>query len=231
MNHKQRSAPFTNIGSSSLLVVFLVLCLVTFAVLSLSSARSDDAFSEKLANRKTAYYTAVNRAEGVLSCIDTALEQVPNDNATLTHNERNADQGTLSYATQDTDHTDFTDIDESMDDTDSFDTAQNGNRMVSASAVPSADSTADDKETATALRAILALNDAGLPALDGISLTSTTGPDAAEPFISFQVPIDDRQHLQVTLEVSGNFYEIRTWQTLTDTDWESDDSIQLLPID
>ena len=30
MNHKQRSAPFTNIGSSSLLVVFLVLCLVTF---------------------------------------------------------------------------------------------------------------------------------------------------------------------------------------------------------
>ena len=76
-----------------------------------------------------------------------------------------------------------------------------------------------------------ALNDAGLPALDGISLTSTTGPDAAEPFISFQVPIDDRQHLQVTLEVSGNFYEIRTWQTITDTDWESDDSIQLLPID
>ncbi len=149
MNHKQRSAPFTNIGSSSLLVVFLVLCLVTFAVLSLSSARSDDAFSEKLAARKTAYYTAVNRAEGVLSCIDTALEQVPNDNATLTHNERNADQGTLSYATQDTDHTDFTDIDESMDDTDSFDTAQNGNRMVSASAVPSADSTAYDKETAT----------------------------------------------------------------------------------
>lgn len=43
--------------------------------------------------------------------------------------------------------------------------------------------------------------------------------------------IDDRQHLQVTLEVSGNFYEIRTWQTITDTDWESDDSIQLLPID
>ena len=223
MNHKQRSAPFTNIGSSSLLVVFLVLCLVTFAVLSLSSARSDDAFSEKLAARKTAYYTAVNRAEDVLSCIDTALEQVPNDNATLTHNERNADQGTLSYATQD--------IDESMDDTDSFDTAQNGNRMVSASAVPSADSTAYDKETATALCAILALNDAGLPALDGISLTSTTGLDAAEPFISFQVSIDDRQHLQVTLEISGNFYEIRTWQTITDTDWESDDSIQLLPID
>ena len=118
-----------------------------------------------------------------------------------------------------------------MDDTDSFDTAQNGNRMVSASAVPSADSTAYDKETATALRAILALNDAGLPALDGISLTTTSGPDAAEPFISYQVPIDDRQHLQVTLEVSGNFYEIRTWQTITDTDWESDDSIQLLPID
>ena len=209
MNHNQRSAPFTNIGSSSLLVVFLVLCLVTFAVLSLSSARSDDAFSEKLANRKTAYYTAVNRAEDVLACIDTALEQVTSDNATLTHDMPNTDQENLAYHTQNADHTDSADV---------------------------------------ALRAILALNDAGLPALDGIALTSSTDPDTgtaapvtdsglsddtspAEPCISFQVPIDDRQHLQVTLEISGNFYEIRTWQTITDTDWESDDSIELLPID
>ena len=162
MNHKQRSAPFTSIGASSLLVVFLVLCLVTFAVLSLASARSDDAFSEKLAGRKTAYYTAVNQAEAILARVDETLD----------HTQNNTD---------------------------------------------------------AAIQAVLALNEAGLPELEGISLTA--GTDDLSPCISFRVPIDDRQYLHVTLELSGNFYEIRSWQTITDTDWESDDTIQLLPID
>lgn len=34
-------APFFNIGASSLLVIFLILCLVTFAILTLTSAKSD----------------------------------------------------------------------------------------------------------------------------------------------------------------------------------------------
>lgn len=72
MNEK-RQEPFVNIGSSSLLVVFLTLCLVTFAVLSLSSARSDYTFSEKLSQRRTAYYEASNRAEDILDAVDAAL--------------------------------------------------------------------------------------------------------------------------------------------------------------
>lgn len=56
-------APFTTIGVSSLLVVFIVLCLVTFACLSLSTAKSDYEFAKKNAAHKTAYYKACNQAE------------------------------------------------------------------------------------------------------------------------------------------------------------------------
>ncbi len=56
-------APFTTIGVSLLLVVFIILCLVTFACLSLSTAKADYEFAEKNAAHKTAYYKACNRAE------------------------------------------------------------------------------------------------------------------------------------------------------------------------
>lgn len=73
MQKNNRQAPFVNIGSSLLLVIFLVLCLVTFATLSLSSARSDYSFSSRSAERRTEYYQACNLAEDVLAQIDTVL--------------------------------------------------------------------------------------------------------------------------------------------------------------
>ncbi|MCQ2545350.1 MAG: hypothetical protein MJ144_02845 [Clostridia bacterium] len=60
---KNSPAPFTTIGVSSLLVVFIILCLVTFACLSLSTAKSDYEFAQKNAVHKTAYYEACNQAE------------------------------------------------------------------------------------------------------------------------------------------------------------------------
>lgn len=80
MDKEKRQAPFVNIGSALLLVIFLVLCLATFAALSLSSARSDYSFSERLANRKSAYYQASNQAEEILAQIDGVLaEAAAND--------------------------------------------------------------------------------------------------------------------------------------------------------
>ncbi len=55
--------PFTTIGVSSLLTVFIILCLVTFACLSLSTAKADYEFAQKYAAHKTAYYEACNQAE------------------------------------------------------------------------------------------------------------------------------------------------------------------------
>lgn len=66
-------APFFNIGASSLLVIFLILCLVTFAILTLTSAKSDADFAEKLAHHKMNYYTACNTAESTLDGIDAIL--------------------------------------------------------------------------------------------------------------------------------------------------------------
>lgn len=66
-------APFFNIGASSLLVIFLILCLVTFAILTLTSAKSDADFAEKLAHHKTNYYAACNTAESTLDKIDDVL--------------------------------------------------------------------------------------------------------------------------------------------------------------
>lgn len=55
MRKDKQQSSFINIGSSSLLVIFLILCLVTFALLSVSSAKSDHSFSERLAGHKTEY--------------------------------------------------------------------------------------------------------------------------------------------------------------------------------
>ena len=73
MKSDKQHSSFVNIGSSSLLIIFLVLCLVTFAILSISSASSDHSFSEKLAERKTQYYDASSQASYVLNEIDAKL--------------------------------------------------------------------------------------------------------------------------------------------------------------
>lgn len=76
MSKKEKtSSSFTNIGLSSLMVVFLVLCLTTFALLTLSTARSDYSLSEKMADHRTDYYAACTKAEEVLDELDKQLEQ------------------------------------------------------------------------------------------------------------------------------------------------------------
>ena len=49
---KRGSYPGIQIGTSYLLVIFVILCLVTFATLSLSSAKRDQSYSQQLAGRE-----------------------------------------------------------------------------------------------------------------------------------------------------------------------------------
>ena len=63
---KRRSYPVTNIGSVSLLMIFIVLCLVAFSALSLSGAVSDRQYSQKIARHNTEYYEASAQATGIL---------------------------------------------------------------------------------------------------------------------------------------------------------------------
>lgn len=55
------------VGGSSLLVIFVVLCLTVFAVLSLSSVRADGRLSEASGAAVRAYYEADCEAEEILA--------------------------------------------------------------------------------------------------------------------------------------------------------------------
>lgn len=61
------------IGVTSLVLVFVMLCLITFAVLSLVSAQADLRLSRKSAERTTAWYAAENAANDVLIALQPIM--------------------------------------------------------------------------------------------------------------------------------------------------------------
>ena len=166
MKIDKHETSFTAIGSSSLLVVFLVLCLATFAILSLSSAKSDYSFSERLAEHKSNYYEASSHAEALLANIDQLLEETYRSKPMTW--EEYLDALTLAF-------------------------------MVSSQA--------------------------------SCSFSTQTG----EPIVSYQIQVDDRQILFVELKVTNplenpHYYEILTWKTAPSSQWESDDTLNLMPM-
>ena len=66
---------YTTIGFSSILVIFVMLSLTTFTVLTLVSANADYKLSKRVAERTTDYYSADTRAEEKLALIDDALDK------------------------------------------------------------------------------------------------------------------------------------------------------------
>lgn len=63
-----------NVGTSSILVTFVLLCLVTFAALSYLSANSDYKLSQQTAQRATDFYKANEVAEIKYQDIDATLK-------------------------------------------------------------------------------------------------------------------------------------------------------------
>ncbi len=98
MKKDKQQSSFVNIGSSSLLVIFLILCLVTFAILSVSSAKSDYSFSERLAEHKKAYYEASARAERIAHEIDKQLVDLAQENSTANAVSTSGDFSGSAYA-------------------------------------------------------------------------------------------------------------------------------------
>ena len=60
-------------------MVFLILCLVIFATLSLSGALRDYEYSKKAADKTTAYYAADTKAVHILAEIDEVLAEIEAD--------------------------------------------------------------------------------------------------------------------------------------------------------
>lgn len=77
VNKRERKFPGT--GLITILMVFMLLCLITFAVLTLSSARADLRYSEQTAERARNYYAAELRASQRLKEIDEELQETYNE--------------------------------------------------------------------------------------------------------------------------------------------------------
>ena len=79
MKDKKEPVSFLNMGTSSLLVIFLVLSIAIFATLALSSAKTDYDFSVQTAAQKEAYYSASNKSEMIIAKIDHFLASFSSD--------------------------------------------------------------------------------------------------------------------------------------------------------
>lgn len=70
---KEKGYPGFQIGTSFLLVLFVIICLVLLGVLSLSGALRDKGYSDKVAEKTGLYYGAVSAAQHKLGEIDKLL--------------------------------------------------------------------------------------------------------------------------------------------------------------
>lgn len=200
-------APFFNIGASSLLVIFLILCLVTFAILTLTSAKSDADFAEKLAHHKTNYYAACNTAESTLDEIDAVLADAWQLSDTGTSkNSTNNDSSQPNSTSSDSSQPDSTSSDSSQPDSTNSDTA------------------AVFTEIETQLTALNSREQLQL------SMDFTQ----SEPTVSYAVAIDDKQNLCVTLTLAAApangeaYYRISQWQVQSSGEWNGDQTLNLM---
>lgn len=68
---KQRG--FSNFGFSTILLSFVMICVVTFSALSLVTAYSDYKLSQKVADKNQVYYEALERVYAKLVTLDNLL--------------------------------------------------------------------------------------------------------------------------------------------------------------
>lgn len=62
-----------NIGLPSILLIFVILCFVSFGILSIVSANSDLKLSQKVLHRSSIYYKTCNEAEEMLAEVHRQL--------------------------------------------------------------------------------------------------------------------------------------------------------------
>lgn len=73
---KEKSYPGFQVGTSFLLVLFVIICLLLLGVLSLSGALRDKGYSERVAEKTGLYYAAVSEAQHKLGEIDGMLADI-----------------------------------------------------------------------------------------------------------------------------------------------------------
>lgn len=75
MSKKQTNYTFSNFGFSTILLSFVMICVVTFSALSLTTANSDYKLSKKVADKNQNYYLAQEQAYQKISAIDKTIAE------------------------------------------------------------------------------------------------------------------------------------------------------------
>jgi len=66
--------PGAHVGSASILLIFTVLSLISFACLSLVNSRADYTLSDKLAERERIYYNACHQGNAFLAAVNSGYD-------------------------------------------------------------------------------------------------------------------------------------------------------------
>ena len=72
---EKRSRNKVSIGASSLILIFIVVCMATFGLLSLSSAQGDLKLARRNADAVKGYYEADNKGQQWLKGVDEVLKE------------------------------------------------------------------------------------------------------------------------------------------------------------
>lgn len=67
MDKRKQEMPMNLVGGSSLMVIFIVLCLIVFALLGLSTVQADKRLQDNSIEAVEKYYTADSQAEQILA--------------------------------------------------------------------------------------------------------------------------------------------------------------------
>ncbi len=68
-----------NVGSASILLIFTVLSLISFATLTLVNSKADYNLSTNLANRQTAYYKACHSGQAFVAAVNSGYKNGDED--------------------------------------------------------------------------------------------------------------------------------------------------------
>lgn len=76
---KARRSKGINAGSASILLIFAVLSLISFATLTLVNSKADYNLSNNLAQRQLAYYRACHEGNAFVAAVNSDYENYPQD--------------------------------------------------------------------------------------------------------------------------------------------------------
>jgi hypothetical protein len=72
---KKRRHRSASIGSASILLIFTVLSLISFATLTLVNSKADYNLTNNLADRQTAYYAACHRGNAFIAAVNSGYRE------------------------------------------------------------------------------------------------------------------------------------------------------------